>query len=182
MPWVAVAVLALVVVFVALRMRAMAALFSKERLRELGAALPDVREEALEKGVGAFHAAKLLLVYTIRNDGDAGWVHHVSVSAGTPARAAGAFFLGIAREAFHLEAERSEVFVTQRGVFHFEVILDDDAHRAAIEKPVDLSGADALRTTGQAGRAALLPRMVRKNVPLRIPGPTGATAPAPDAE
>jgi hypothetical protein len=168
MIWIAIGLGVAVALYLANRARRVAAVFSRATLEAVGEALPGMRERALEEGVGAFHSRRLLLVYTVRKDED-GWVHHVSASTSTRALAAGTFFLGLAREAFHLEAAKPIVFVTQRGVFHFEVVLSDAEHRAAVERDVEPTSPDGLREAGFDGRAALLPRVTRKVVPLRIP-------------
>jgi hypothetical protein len=165
MPWVALGIGVLLCLWMLGRFRRLRAAFSSSTLKALGRALPEMRERALATGTGVFHSAALLMVYGIR-EGDSGWIHHVSASSSSPSNAAGTFFLAVGRAAFHLDERRPDVFVTQRRVFHLEVILDEEEHRAALEQPITVVSPSSIREAGRFGLESLLSMLVVRNVPL----------------
>jgi hypothetical protein len=175
MIWVTLGLLLFLALFGYQRWRRMAPLFADEHLAEVAAALPDLKRRALaavgaEGGAPAeppsAQTAHLALGYSIAREGEA-WVHHVSVSNRiTPARAAGAFFLGLARGLLRLEAAPFTAFVSQRLVFHVVVRLSDDEQRAFAARDIPAWGPFELRAIAVEGRVAILPRLGTAEVPL----------------
>jgi hypothetical protein len=175
MLWFALGVVAVLLVYAATRARKMGPLFMDDHLREVAALLPDLRQRALAgpPDTPATATTALLRVsYSIADDAGA-WVHHVSVSSPvTPARAAGTFFLGLVRSVLRLDAQPVEVFVSQNHVFHLVTRLSSEEQAAFVAHAVEVGDANALRDAAIAGRAALLPRLAERAVPM--PTPPGA--------
>jgi hypothetical protein len=165
MLWVLLGVVLFLTVFGYQRWKSMAPLFTDQHVAEVAASLPDLKRRALAAEGGepgdppSVQTAQLSLAYSISRDG-ADWVHHLSVSNPiTPARAAGAFFLGLARGLLRLEAYPLTAFVSQRQVFHLVVRLSDDQQRAFAALAVEPKSAEDLRAIAVAGRSAILPRL-----------------------
>jgi hypothetical protein len=164
-----------VVLFMALfgyqRWKSMAPLFADEHLAEVAAALPDLKRRALAAGSSpgeppSIRTAYLDVGYSISREG-AEWAHHLSVSNRiTPARAAGALFLGLLRGVLRLEAYPLTAFVSRRNVFHLVVRLSDDEERTFAALDVASKPREELRTIAVEGRSAILPRLGSAEVPL----------------
>jgi hypothetical protein len=173
--WVALAVIALLVVYAVTRARKLGPLFADEHLAEIAARLPDLKRRALEGKADeptSLVTTTLAVAYTIRRD-EGTWVHHLSVSSPvTPARAAGTFFLGLVRGLLSLEAYPQEAFVSQNHVFHLVARLSDDEQQVFAALPVEPArDPGALRGVAIAGRSALLPRLQERAVPSpTLPG------------
>src|SRR5580704_2960043 len=112
--WFALGVLALLLLYAAVRARKLAPLFADDHLAEVAAQLPELKRRALgggEDGPASFQTSLLNVAYSIARD-EPGWRHHLSVSSPvTPARAAGTFFLGLLRGVLRLEGFPLEAFV-----------------------------------------------------------------------
>ncbi len=165
MIWVALGVVLFLILFGYQRWKAMAPLFADEHLREVALALPELKRQALAFSEAApgeppsIHTAHLALAYSIaQNEG--GWVHHISArNRLTPARAAGTFFLGLARGILRLEAYPFQAFVSEGTIFHLEVRLSEAEERAFAEFPVETKDTGTLRAIASEGRSAILPRL-----------------------
>ena len=172
MIWVALGVVLFLILFGYQRWKAMAPLFADEHLREVALALPELKQRALatqEPPPGeppSVQTAHLALAYSIAPE-DGGWVHHLSVSNRlTPARAAGTFFLGLARGLLRLDPYPFNAFVSQAHVFHLEVRLSDDEAQAFAALPVEPKDAGELRALAAEGRSVILPRLVEARLSL----------------
>jgi hypothetical protein len=182
MLWIALGVVLFLILFAYQRWKAMAPLFADEHLREVALALPELKRQALATPAtnGAAPAeppsiqtAHLALAYSISQQ-DGRWVHHVSASNRlTPARAAGTFFLGLARGLLRLDAYPFDAFVSRTHVFHLEVRLSDEEEQAFADLPVETKGAGELRTIATQGRSAILPRLGLATVPAATLPPDG---------
>jgi hypothetical protein len=169
MLWFAFGLLAFLLVYAALRARKMGPLFADEHLAEVAAGLAELKRRALAGEVdppASFQTAALGVGYSITLD-EGVWMHHLSVSSPvTPARAAGAFFLGLLRGLLRLEAYPQEAFVSQNHVFHLVARLTEDEQKAFVQLPIEGKDPTELRGVAIAGRAELLPRLVDREVPL----------------
>jgi hypothetical protein len=168
MLWFSIGVIALLLLYAAVRAKKMAPLFADDHLTELLALLPELKRTALAGQGGPPPSARtsaLAVAYTISR-GEAGWVHHLSVSnMTTPARAAGTFFLGLLRGALRLEEYPAEAFVSQGHVFHLVVRLSEEQEKVFADRSIDAMGPGELRGLAMAGRSALLPRLEERAVP-----------------
>ncbi len=168
MLWLALGVMALVLVYVTMTSRRMGPLFADSHLAQLAAALPELKQQALSGSAeqpASFRTSTLAVAYTIRGE-DGIWVHHLSVSSPvTPARAAGTFFLGLVRGLLGLEAYPQEAFVSQSHVFHLIVQLTEDEQQTFAKLSFEPKEPSALRQIAIAGRSALLPQLAERAVP-----------------
>jgi hypothetical protein len=169
MLWFSLGLLAFLLLYAAARAREMGPLFADEHLAEVAASVAELKQRALAGEAdppASLQTAALGVAYTITLD-EGTWVHHVSVSSPvTPARAAGAFFLGLLRGLLRLDAYPQEAFVSQNHVFHLVVRLTEDEQKAFADLPIEPKEPTELRSVAIAGRAALLPRLLERAVPL----------------
>ena len=178
MLWFCLGALVVLLTYAWSRAKKMGPLFTDEHLAEVAALLPELKRKAIAGQEGepaSSQTSALALAYTIDREGEASWVHHLSVSSPlTPARAAGTFFLGLGRARLGLGAYRSEAFVSQNHVFHLVVRLSDEEQEAFAALPMEPMAPDELRGLAIAGRAVLLPQLQDRAVPL--PAPNRAAA------
>jgi hypothetical protein len=171
MLWLALGFIALVVVYVTMTSRRMGPLFADAHLAQIAAALPELKQQALAGNAeqpASLRTSTLLVAYTVSHE-EKVWIHHISLSSPvTPARAAGAFFLGLVRGLLCLEPYPQEAFVSQSHVFHLIVQLTEAEQQAFTSLSIEPREPSALRALAVAGRSALLRRLAERVVP-RLP-------------